>query len=165
MAKFKRFCKNCNKEFLAEACEINRGNGKFCSLNCAASYGNRLRKVKKSPNCVCAHCGILFYRKPSQIKTTHVYCSTRCFYQATHPLYTKWELIAIIEQFIRALAESHIMRNLIRILHILVLILIVLSSVAGTKLLKKLDSQRILPPLAFHALPKMGTNVALWLKR
>jgi hypothetical protein len=84
---------------MAENRELNRENGKFCSLNCAASYGNGLRKTTKSPNFVCVYCGVEFYRKPSQIKTRNVYCSQKCFYKATHPLYSKEQLKAIIKEF------------------------------------------------------------------
>lgn len=53
---------------------------------------------EKEPTCTCEFCGASFYRRPSAIKQK-IYCSLDCFYQATHPLYTKERLIEIIQDF------------------------------------------------------------------
>lgn len=92
-------CWYCNKPFLVAVKEVNRGNGKFCSLSCAAAYGNRLRKKAKVPNRKCSHCDKAFYRKDSLVKTEKVYCSKKCFYKGTHPLYSKATLTMIIKGF------------------------------------------------------------------
>lgn len=102
MSKAARACEYCGKEFWAEKREINRGNGRFCSRNCAASFGNQKRFANKDSNCTCAFCEKLFYRKPSRIRSTSVYCSPTCFYKATHPLYEKSDLIDLIRSFVRA---------------------------------------------------------------
>lgn len=34
--------------------------------------------MKRKPNCSCAVCGVLIYRRPTQIATGNVYCSLRC---------------------------------------------------------------------------------------
>lgn len=100
MAKNKAKCGYCGREFLAENKELNRGNAKFCSRSCAAVYGNVNRpRARKSPNSKCANCGRLFYRKPSAIRSDDVYCSARCFYEATHPLYSREQLLAILKDF------------------------------------------------------------------
>lgn len=101
MAKTEADCSYCNKPFLVETKELNRGNGRFCSLSCAAAYGNKLIRKAKTPNYKCAHCGRTFYRKTSLVKTEKVYCSKKCFYEATHPLYSKTTLIEMIERFYR----------------------------------------------------------------
>lgn len=100
MSKERRSCQYCGEEFWAEKRETNRGNGKFCSRSCAASFGNQKRFAKKEPNCICAFCRREFCRKPSRIKSASIYCSPRCFYKATHPLYTKSDLLDLIRDFV-----------------------------------------------------------------
>lgn len=99
VAKTFRVCRWCGNQFYAENREINRGNGKFCSLSCSAKYRNSLRpRLIKAPNCSCALCGRKFYRKPSA-QRGNLYCSSKCFYEATHPLYTEKQLIEIMQVF------------------------------------------------------------------
>jgi hypothetical protein len=41
-----RFCKKCGTLFQADWREVNRGNGHFCSLSCAANWGKNSQSVK-----------------------------------------------------------------------------------------------------------------------
>jgi hypothetical protein len=41
-------CEWCNSPFEPPLQEIKRGNGRFCSLSCVASYGNSLRPLGTS---------------------------------------------------------------------------------------------------------------------
>ncbi len=99
MALVNRSCTYCEKSFIADTREINRGNAKFCSLSCSGAYGNKLRKKPKIPNHKCDCCGKEIYRKPSTIRSNDIYCSTDCFYKTTHPLYTKEQLLDHIKKF------------------------------------------------------------------
>lgn len=54
-------CQFCQKEFLADKREINRGNAKFCSRSCSSK-----RTKPQTPNTYCAFCGQSFYRMPSK---------------------------------------------------------------------------------------------------
>lgn len=65
MSFIKKNCLNCEKEFLSEKREINRGNGKFCSMKCSGFYNGQHRQ-KPEPNVVCAYCQIKFYKNTSQ---------------------------------------------------------------------------------------------------
>lgn len=56
-------CQFCQKEFLADKREINRGNAKFCSRSCSSK-----RKKPQSPNTYCSYCGQVFYRNASKKK-------------------------------------------------------------------------------------------------
>jgi hypothetical protein len=70
-------CKRCNKEFNAPVREINRGNGKYCSLTCSA----RRPKRTKAPNVICAHCGNAFYKTKSKQKVSKsglFFCNRTC---------------------------------------------------------------------------------------
>ena len=58
-------CLNCQKMFPALIREINRGNGKFCSLQCSGIY-NAKQRPKPEPNVSCAYCGISFYKSNSK---------------------------------------------------------------------------------------------------
>jgi len=66
-----KICKWCNKEFLADPREINRGGGKFCSLSCGASFNN----LHKEPvTKICNFC-----EKPYQTTgRKSLYCSKSC---------------------------------------------------------------------------------------
>lgn len=69
--KVNKQCQNCGKDFLADTREINRGNAKYCSLQCA---GFKSKSFMNPYNLVCKHCGRDF---KSTIKTAK-YCSTVC---------------------------------------------------------------------------------------
>jgi len=60
-----RNCLNCNQQFNPPAREVNRGNGKFCSLKCSAQYHGKMRP-KPQPNTECAWCHIPLYRAPAR---------------------------------------------------------------------------------------------------
>lgn len=80
MAKVEKSCKFCNKSFLAEIKEVNRGNGKFCSLKCSSKY-----KRPKEPNTECATCGKELYRTKYQIKRSRsglFFCDRTCLKKA-----------------------------------------------------------------------------------
>jgi hypothetical protein len=66
-----KICKWCNKEFLADSREVNRGGAKFCSLSCSANFTN-LYKVEILKTCkFCEH--------PYKTKSkTSLYCSKTC---------------------------------------------------------------------------------------
>jgi len=56
-----RECEVCHTIFEAPLKEINRGNGRFCSLSCSSS-----RKKDLQPNVQCAYCDKYFYKNPSK---------------------------------------------------------------------------------------------------
>ncbi len=62
-------CKECKEIFQAQLREVNRGNGKYCSLKCsrigvAKTHLARTAEINK-PNVECAHCHKMFYKKVS----------------------------------------------------------------------------------------------------
>ena len=61
MTTIKKNCLNCNEEFNAPLREVNRGNGKFCTLKCSAEYHGKMRP-KPQPNTECAWCHVPLYR-------------------------------------------------------------------------------------------------------
>jgi hypothetical protein len=65
MTTIKKNCLNCNEEFNAPIREVNRGNGKFCSLKCSGEYNGKMRP-KPQPNVECAWCHKLIYRNKSK---------------------------------------------------------------------------------------------------
>ena len=77
-------CLYCRKEFKAKQKEINRGNGKFCSIKCSCKhYGNiRSEESKKSHlNFTCPVCDKLFKRsKRDSERSKHKinFCSRVC---------------------------------------------------------------------------------------
>jgi len=80
--KVKINCLLCGKEHDVEQREINRGNGKFCSISCSTIYS---AKLKQEPNVQCAFCGVKFYRAPSKIRRSKsglYFCSQECHNKA-----------------------------------------------------------------------------------
>jgi hypothetical protein len=73
MKNIKRNCKNCNKPFLADKREVNRGNAIYCSLSCVTIYKNNYSSALLSKSFICKHCGNSF--NSSQIAK---YCSISC---------------------------------------------------------------------------------------
>lgn len=59
-------CLNCQQDFEAQAREIKRGNGKFCSISCSSTHRAKMIRAKLVPNCICAQCGEEFYRNASK---------------------------------------------------------------------------------------------------
>lgn len=68
-----RICRLCGATFVVFSYIVDRGEGHFCSSDCAQK-GQRTRQ-----SCKCEHCGATVTRKPSELKKrAHVFCSTRC---------------------------------------------------------------------------------------
>lgn len=73
-----RKCLNCNNLFQAPLKEVNRGNGKFCSIKCGAAF-NAKSKIK-SPNVECAWCKKPFLMgryKMARSKSGLYFCSRK----------------------------------------------------------------------------------------
>ena len=72
-------CKYCGKDFNALQKELNRGNGKFCSLSCSTRFYKN--STKPIPNTICNYCGTKFYRnrsKKSISKSGLQFCCRKC---------------------------------------------------------------------------------------
>ena len=72
-------CKNCYNDFSVREAEILRGNGKFCSRKCSASYNN-VSKVK-IPNTTCGNCKKSIYVVASKVAITKHglnFCNREC---------------------------------------------------------------------------------------
>jgi len=69
MAKTKINCLNCNAEIYIENKEIKRGNGKFCSRQCSATYNAKQRPTLE-PNVICALCHQEFHISESKKKNS-----------------------------------------------------------------------------------------------
>lgn len=71
-------CLNCTKLFPARIAEVNRGNGKFCSMPCFRQF--KPKKSKLKPNIICSWCKNFFHKKASAFKSkTGIYfCSRKC---------------------------------------------------------------------------------------
>lgn len=70
-------CLNCNNEFNPPMREVNRGNGKFCSIKCSGEYNGKMRP-KPQPNTECAWCHIPIYRNTTRLslsKSGLYFCS------------------------------------------------------------------------------------------
>lgn len=60
-----KICLYCNKNFLAETRELNRGRAKYCSQSCAQR--NKINTMPRPiPNVKCGHCGVEFYLNESK---------------------------------------------------------------------------------------------------
>lgn len=64
--KISNNCKNCNKEYVAETRELNRGNGMFCSRKCSGEFKSK-NTEPLNPNVKCSICSINFHAKESRI--------------------------------------------------------------------------------------------------
>ena len=72
--KIENLCKNCNTPIYVLETDIKRGNGKYCSKECAIE-GQRTAFEKQ-----CITCGKTFIAKPSDDKNgKSKYCSKVCF--------------------------------------------------------------------------------------
>ena len=65
--KIERTCLYCKVLFLAEAKEVNRGNARFCSIQCGRDF-NKVNRKKPEPNVECAYCKIKFYKNNTKKK-------------------------------------------------------------------------------------------------
>ena len=60
-----RNCATCQKPFNAPVKEINRGNGRYCSIPCGRHH---VRPIKThEPNVACAYCNTPFWRRASNM--------------------------------------------------------------------------------------------------
>lgn len=66
--RVKRNCLQCQKPFHTSKQELDRGNGKFCSLSCSSRYAGAQRARNRQPNVTCAYCGKPFYKTPSSMR-------------------------------------------------------------------------------------------------
>lgn len=71
-----QICAWCGNEFEASNKELNRGNGRFCSLSCAAFHNNSLR-TKNLTTMTCQVCGQTYSVKASSVRNSK-YCSRSC---------------------------------------------------------------------------------------
>ena len=77
--RIKKNCEFCEKVFLAEVKEINRGYGRFCGRSCASRFRGAAHKPK--PNVECAQCGNAIYRNNSKKKNSKsglYFCDRDC---------------------------------------------------------------------------------------
>jgi len=65
--KIEKNCLHCKKLFMAESKEINRGNARFCSIQCGRDF-NKINRPKPEPNVECAYCKVMFYKNESKKK-------------------------------------------------------------------------------------------------
>lgn len=76
--KIEKNCLECDELFFTEAREVNRGNGKFCSIKCSNIYKG---KIPKESNVTCAFCKKDFYKnksKQSKSKSGLHFCTRAC---------------------------------------------------------------------------------------
>lgn len=71
--KVQRECEQCGIQFWTESSYVARGQGRFCSHSCSATFFNALRPIRTIP-VPCSTCGKTLNRKPSQLKKD-VYCN------------------------------------------------------------------------------------------
>lgn len=64
--KINKNCIVCSNEFSVAKSEVNRGNGKFCSLKCSGINRTNQSILSHTPNHSCAWCGLKFYRRKSR---------------------------------------------------------------------------------------------------
>ncbi len=69
-----RKCDQCGTEYSAQARYLNRGQGLFCSKECAAE-NNSIRRIERNKlarinNVVCAICNTEFYVTPTRLKNS-----------------------------------------------------------------------------------------------
>ncbi|MCK4815774.1 hypothetical protein KA005_08390, partial [bacterium] len=87
MAKIKRICKTCGKEFKVKPSRVKYGRGKYCSLECRSiAYSKNCRGKKSSGwkggkiKRICKTCGKEIEVYPSIIrKGKGIYCSRDCW--------------------------------------------------------------------------------------
>ena len=74
-----RNCKECGKKFETRRTDVNRGRGKYCSIQCANSsidsYPNSVRRIKR----LCLECNDSFSVIPSRLEYGSAeFCSREC---------------------------------------------------------------------------------------
>jgi hypothetical protein len=78
--KIQKQCLACNKMFLARSSEVNRGNGRYCSIDCGRK-SRTLFKKERQHNCHCAFCNKTFYRNNTKQKASRSglqFCNRLC---------------------------------------------------------------------------------------
>ncbi len=96
MQKIEKECLNCQKKFNTEQRYIDRGHGKYCSIQCSSIFSFK-QKPKKQNNTTCYTCSTSFYRRPSKLKSSksgYTFCSRKCKEHA-QSIYTGLNLKAI----------------------------------------------------------------------
>ena len=83
METIAKACLGCSKEFSAYVREVQRGNGKFCSLPCFWQYNAKNRKVTLKPrvNVTCSTCEKPTELPPGRLKRSRhgvYFCSRVC---------------------------------------------------------------------------------------
>jgi hypothetical protein len=71
-------CEWCGERFMFDASAVKRGRGRFCSLRCAAEYGEFIKRGRRGQNdpvhyAACPTCGTTFVKR-----NRRVYCSDEC---------------------------------------------------------------------------------------
>ena len=64
-------CELCDSKFTAKLSEVKRGNGRFCSKRCSATFNARNAAYKRDtppPNVSCAYCDVEFRISPNKFK-------------------------------------------------------------------------------------------------
>jgi hypothetical protein len=72
MAKTEKQCQNCNKTFLADNREINRGNAKYCSQSCAGKMPKMVQY-----KLICKHCSREFFSSNQKTKMCSLSCKQK----------------------------------------------------------------------------------------
>jgi len=89
-----RNCDCCQVEYMAEVRYLNRGQGIYCSKECADVGAGKKRRVVHEPNVSCSWCGVEFYRGLGHQKNSKsglFFCSkdhqSAAFADPKHPLF------------------------------------------------------------------------------
>ena len=81
MKTIEKECLCCKKTFQAVLREVKRGGGQYCTRSCSSKANGQKVKASLIPNCICAFCGISFYRgktKKEISKSGLQFCSRIC---------------------------------------------------------------------------------------
>jgi 5-methylcytosine-specific restriction endonuclease McrA len=71
-----RKCEQCGAEFTPSAGNLKKGNGRFCSVKCAAQKRTSHQRVER----FCLECGVTFVVPTARIRTRPAnFCSRECF--------------------------------------------------------------------------------------
>jgi len=77
--KIERKCPVCSIKYLADKTRLKFGRETTCSRKC--SYVLRGAGLNKTKKYFCAVCGKTVLRPPSQVKSTFIFCSSKCHYE------------------------------------------------------------------------------------
>ncbi len=73
-------CPVCSAIYYADKTRLKHGRQTTCSRKC--SYKFRAAKLNKTRLYYCAVCNNKVYRSPAQVKSTFIFCSPQCHYNA-----------------------------------------------------------------------------------